>query len=249
MSTGRLYVALNAILRRRRKRLAVARDERTDVRAGQCGDDVPLVLEREDANGHLLVAAEREGLSVHDAELVFQAALVGQVWEEHCVAVRPRILVVHAVDVRRLRNEDRANLARAERCGIVRRAVRVARASREDDHTPLFEMAYGLAHDVGLCHSCDIESGHESRLDLELSLDQIEQGETILDRREHPELVGERAIHAVARSICAAEDVASTDHDRNLDTLVIGLSDFLSDLEHGVRIVWKGVVFPEQSLA
>ena len=56
-------------------------------------------------------------------------------------------------------------------------------------------------------------------------LERVLQGEGVDDRAEHAHVVALRAVHAGARSLEPAEDVAAADHDADLDPLGVHLGE------------------------
>ena len=141
----------------------------------------------------------------------------------------PRVAVVHALDAV-LRHQDRvgAHLERAQRGGGVGREERVAGAGREDHDAALLEVAHRAAPDVRLGHLGDRQRGHDARVGS-LPLERVLQRERVEERREHPGVVGGRAVHpALGRGGEAAVEVAAADDDRDVDAVAADAGDLAS---------------------
>ena len=61
-------------------------------------------------------------------------------------------------------------------------------------------------------------------------LERVLQRQRVDDRRQHPHVVGRRAVHALRARRQAAEQVAAADHDRGLDAELLDLLDVFRDL-------------------
>ena len=60
-------------------------------------------------------------------------------------------------------------------------------------------------------------------------LERILEREAVHDRREHADVVARRPVHALRGGGQAAEDVAATDHDPDLDAATVDLGDLAGD--------------------
>ena len=49
------------------------------------------------------------------------------------------------------------------------------------------------------------------------------------ERRQHPRVIGGRAVHPLSRGGHASVDVPGTDHDRELDALLLDLDDLAGE--------------------
>src|SRR6185312_3489819 len=105
-----------------------------------------------DAQGYLVVAAQRDRAGVHYLQVALDHVLVGEAF----VACRRRVLGgiggVHAVDLGRLQQQVGADLDRAQRRGGIGREERIAGTGREDRDAPLFEVTDRTAADEVLAH-------------------------------------------------------------------------------------------------
>src|SRR5690606_26792955 len=99
----------------------------------------------------------------------------------------------------------------------------------------LLQVANRLAPDVGLGDLPHFDGALHPGADAPL-LERILHGERIDHRRQHPHVVGARAIHPLGRPGDAAEDVASPDHDGDLDAEAMDLGHLRGDLVEGTGI-------------
>ena len=186
--------------------------------------DVAAFGQLEHADGHLVVAAERHRGGVHDADAIGQEAIVGEPGEHLGVFVPRRVAVVDAVDLGRLEQRAGVDFHGAQRGRGVGREVGVAGAGGEDDEAPLLEVTDGAAADVGLGDLADLERRHHARRDAAL-LERVLQRERVDDGGEHAHVVALRAVHAGARALEAAEDVAAADDDADLHPVGVHLGE------------------------
>ena len=143
--------------------------------------------------------------------------------------------VVDAVDLGRLHDALGADLERAQRGGGVGGEVRVAGAGREDDDAALLEVPDRAAADVGLGDRLHLDRAHDAGEDA-VALERLLQRERVHDRREHADVVGLRAVHALGRGGDAPEDVAAADDDRDLDAALADDLDLLGERVEDVRV-------------
>src|SRR5690606_18046271 len=67
-------------------------------------------------------------------------------------------------------------------------------------------------------------------------LDRLLQRHLVHHGGEHADVVGTRTVHALGRLRYATEDVATADHDRDLDTELRCLGDFGRDHAQDIRV-------------
>src|SRR5512135_822114 len=91
-----------------------------------------------------LVPAQRERSGVHDLQVARQRLVEGDGRVARGGRILPRVRRVHAVDLRRLENDLRADFRAAQRGGRVRGEERVAGAGGEDHDPPLLEVTQRL---------------------------------------------------------------------------------------------------------
>ena len=139
-----------------------------------------------------------------------------------------RIGGVDAVHLRRLENDFRLHLHRAERGGGVGGEVRIAGAGREHHDAALFEVADGAAPDERLGHGAHFDRGQHARRHA-VVFERVLQRERVDHGGEHAHVVAGRAVHAARAGGQAAEDVAAADHDAGLDAERLDLGDVLRD--------------------
>ena len=132
-----------------------------------------------------------------------------------------RVGAVDALDAV-LGHQDRlgVDLDRAQRGGGVGREERVAGAGREDHDAALLEVAHRAAADVRLGDLGDRDRRLHADVDAEL-LERVLERQRVEHGREHPHVVGGRAVHARGRARHAAVDVARADDDRDLDAALV----------------------------
>src|SRR3954454_3679 len=212
------------------------RDQRAYALAAHYPVDVALVVHVEDVERDAVLHAERERGEVHHAQPPLERLHVRDLVDELGRRVLARVGREHALDAV-LGHEDRlgVDLAGAQRGGGVGREERVPRAGGEDDDAPLLEMAHRAAADVGLGDLADVERGLHARVDVEL-LERVLELQRVEDDREHPHVVGRRAVHALGRSGDPAVDVARPQHDRDLDAAIVHALDLLGDLAQALEV-------------
>ena len=81
-------------------------------------------------------------------------------------------------------------------------------------------MADRAAPDVRLGDLVHRDRGHDPGRDAD-PLEGVLEGEAVHDRREHADVVAGRPVHAARRGGQAAEDVAATDDDADLDAQLV----------------------------
>ena len=82
---------------------------------------------------------------------------------------------------------------------------------------PFSRWRIGAAADVGLGDLADLDRRHHPRV-RPLLLERVLQGQGVEHGREHPHVVGGRAVHPRGRPLQAAVDVARADDDRDLES-------------------------------
>src|SRR3954451_3894279 len=211
-------------------------DQRSHALARHYPVDVALVVHVEDVERDAALHAQRQRREVHHPQAALQRLHVRDRVDELGVGVLARVGGEHALDAV-LGHEDRlgVDLAGAQRGGGVRREERVAGAGREDHDAPLLEVAHRTAADVRLGDLADVERRLHARMDVEL-LERVLQLERVEDDREHPHVVGGRAVHPLGRARDAAVDVAGAEHDRDLDPAVVDALDLLRDLAQALKV-------------
>src|SRR4051794_4711941 len=140
--------------------------------------------------------------------------------QERRIRVFTRVAVVDALDaVLRHKDRIRADLERAKRRCRVRGEVRIAGSGGEDDDPALLEVVDRLTADVRLRDLLGGERRLDARLDP-LVLEDVLKRERVQHRREHPGVIGGRALHSLGGRRHAAVEVAAADHDRDLAALL-----------------------------
>src|SRR5690606_23616961 len=105
------------------------------------------------------------------------------------------------------------------------REERIARARGEDRDAAFLEVPYRAAANVILADLVDLQRGHDA-CDDTLPLERVLQRERVDDGREHAHVIGRDPIHTGFGEARATEDVATADHEANLDAEAADLGDF-----------------------
>ena len=178
--------------------------------------------------GQVVLHAQAHGRRVEDLELVAEQVRVVEMSVAPRIGVRHRVFVVDAVDLGRLEQDLGVDLDRAQGGGGVGREVRVAGAGHEERDAALLEVADGAPPDVRLGDLVHRDRGHDPGRDAG-PLERVLEGQAVHDRREHADVVAGRAVHPARRRGQAAEDVAATDDDPDLDAEAVDLRDLAGD--------------------
>ncbi len=127
-----------------------------------------------------------------------------------------RVFVVNPVDLRRLEQDVGINLGRPQGRGAVGGEEGVARPGNEDHHPALLQVPQGATTDKRLGHRGEVDGAeHPGR--LAKLLEHLLERQAVDHRAEHAHLVGGRLQDRAFLGECrAADDVAATDHDRQL---------------------------------
>ena len=167
-------------------------------------------------NGELVVAAERDRGGVHDADAIREEAVERHFGEHRSVRETHRIAVVDPFDLGRLAEAIGVNFHGAQRGGGVGREVGVPRPGRENEHSPLLEVALRASANVRLRDLADFDRRHDARRNARF-FKGVLQREGVDDGGEHAHVVGLGAVHPDAGPFEAAEDVPTADDDAYLD--------------------------------
>src|SRR5919199_4645455 len=211
-------------------------DQRAYALAGHYPVDVALVVHVEDIERDAALHAQRERGEVHDPQAALERLHVRDRVDQPRVGVLARVGGEDALDAV-LRHEDRlgVDLARPQRGGRVGREERVAGAGGEDHDAALLEVAHRAPADVRLGDLADVERRLHARVGVQL-LECVLELQRVQDDREHPHVVGGRAVHPLRRAGDPAVDVAGAEHDRDLDAAVVHALDLLGDLAQALEV-------------
>ena len=122
----------------------------------------PGVVEIEDDERQVVLAAHDDRRCVHDAQVVGEHLVEGQRRIADGLRVLDGVGGIHAVDLRRLDENVGADLDRAQARGGVGREERIARARREDRDSALFEVAHRAAANIVLANLVDLQRRHDA---------------------------------------------------------------------------------------
>ena len=213
---------------RRRPCALGARDEGAHRLAGGHPRDVVGLIEVEDDDRQVVLHAQAHGGRVEDPQLIAQQVRVFEMSVPLGVGMRHRVLVVDAVDLRRLEQDFGVDLDGTKRGGRVGREVRVAGAGDEQGDASLLEVTDRASADVRLGDLVHRDRGHDPGRDAG-PLEGVLERQAVHDGREHPDVVARGPVHPPCRRGEAAEDVAAADDDPDLHAKAMDLGDLARD--------------------
>ena len=150
------------------------------------------------------------------------------------VASMTLIRIVDAVDLGRLEEDVGVDLDRTQTRGGIGREEGIARARAENHDTTLLEMADRAPANVILANLVDAQRRHDPRIGAE-ALERVLHRERIDHGGEHSHVIRGHPVHTGAREARAAEDVAATDDDGDLDAHVGEFADLRCDALEDTR--------------
>src|SRR5271157_4918909 len=180
--------------------------------------DVALFLEVEYQNRQVVLHAHSDRGHVHDLELFAHDLLEAQVRIEHRVRVLFRVGRVDAVHSSGFQQDLDAELLSPQRRGRVGRHERASRAAGQDDDPAAAQVRQRRPADERLGNLLHADGGHEPGLAAH-ALKRVLQGQAVDHRGRHAHVVGGGLLDDVGApaQLGAAEDVAATDDDGELD--------------------------------
>src|SRR5690606_11153600 len=201
----------------------------------------------EDAQGHLVVAAQADGGKVHHLQLAVQYAIIGQAFELLGVGILERIGRVYTIDLGGLEHHVRIDFNGPQAGGRVGGAKGAAGTGGKDHHFAALEVAHGLATVVVVGDADHGDGRHDQGGDVG-AFQGITHGQGVHHGGQHAHVVTGDAIHAGGGQRRATEQVATADHQADLDTDPHQLTDFQRHtIEHlGVDTEFLG---PHQGFA
>lgn len=179
----------------------------------------------EDAQRHLVVAAQADCRQVHHAQLAIQHFIVGQMIELLGMRVLEWICSVYTIDLGCLQNHVGIDLDGAQASGGVGGEERVAGTGGEDHDFLGVQVAHGLATIVVIGHANHGDGRHDDGGDVR-PLQRVAHGQGIHHGRQHAHVVTGDAIHAGCTERRATEQVATTNHQADLNANTDQLADF-----------------------
>ena len=192
-------------------------DERADLLTLHDSQDVALGLHAEDDHRQVVLHAQRERGRVGHLEALLEGLVEGELVVLDRVVVGARVGAVDAVDPVLAHQHDLAlGLQRALRGDGVGGEVRHPGAGAEDHDAALLEVPDRAARDVGLGDLAHGDGGLDAGLDAFL-LQEVLEGQAVHHDAEHAHVVGAGTVHAALLQLGAAEEVAATGDDRDLD--------------------------------
>src|SRR5271157_941384 len=206
-------------------------DERADPLSHHDALNVAVLVEVKDHNGQVILAAHRDGRSIHHPQPESQHVHVADGLEHGGILHHGGIVGVDAVDFGRLQDGVGLDLHGEQRGRRVGGEVRTAGATGEDHDAAFFEVADCTAPDKRLGHLVHLDGAHHARPDA-LFLQRILQGQGIDDRGQHAHVIGGNAVHGLGLLGHAAEEVAAAHYDRDLNSQPVHFGDFGRDFVH-----------------
>ncbi|MPM40153.1 hypothetical protein SDC9_86792 [bioreactor metagenome] len=134
---------------------------------------------------------------------------------------------VNAVDILGKQDDVGADLGGPERRRRVCGEKGIAGAAAEDDHPPLFQVPDRPAADIWFCDGAHLDGGLYPDVHAFL-LQYVGERQTVDYRCQHSHMVGPGAFHFAAAVLHAAPEIASADHDSDLDTKLKAFSDHVA---------------------
>ena len=175
-----------------------------------------MLVEVEDDDGQVVVLTKGDGGGVHDFQALLQDVHVGDVLEFRGVFHDHRIGVVDAVDLGGFDDDFSLDFHGAQRRSRVSRKIGIAGASGKDDNSSFFEVAHGAAPDKRFRDLIHFDGGHHAGVDI-LFFERVLQSQRIDDGGEHAHVIGGNAVHVFRLVGDAAEEVATTHDNRDLN--------------------------------
>jgi hypothetical protein len=193
----------------------------------QCLCDIALIRHVEYCEWQIIVLGQCESRRVHHLELHGDRSREAEVDEQLGFRVSPGVAVVDAGNTilgdQNLRGIDLKGPLDASR---VRREERRSESRRKDYYTAFFQVANCPAGNIGLGNLPHRDGRLHSRFSSSL-IQEVLQSDGIDDGPEHPHVVGSWPIHTLLCEFSAAELVAPTTYDRDLNLVYL---DRLCDL-------------------
>ncbi len=210
-----------------------AADHGAELLAADGPFDVAIVAVVEHQDWQIVFHAVGDCRGVHHAQLLLADLLVGKLSVEYGMGVFLGIVAVDALDAGRLHQDVSPQFQSFLGGGRVGRDKRGARATGQDNDSPFFQMPSGPTTNKRLGHAIHLDRRHQPRFAAE-RFERILQCQPIDDRGEHAHVVGCCFLDAAVSGgeLSAAEDVAATDHNRNLYALLRGAIGLRRDVHN-----------------
>ncbi len=120
-----------------------------------------MLVQIEDHDGKVVLAAERNGGCIHHPQPALQDLQIADGVEHGGIFHDDGIVGVDAIDLGGLQNRVRLDLHGAQRRRGVGRKIGIAGAAGEDHDPALFQMTNGSAPDERLRHLVHLDSAHD----------------------------------------------------------------------------------------
>ena len=155
------------------------------------------------------------------------------------------VLIVDAVHHRGLEHDVCTHLNGAQSSGRVGGEEGVARTAAEDGDLALFHCVESFLAGEGRGHLRHGDGGEHLGGHTQL-LQLVGDSQGVHHRCQHPDLIGQGALHLAAGT--AAPEVAAAHDDADLDAQLVGLLHAAADRVHG-RLVEAGALLAAECLA
>src|SRR5579883_938576 len=192
---------------------------------------ISCCIQIENNNGEPVVAAHGDGCGIHYAEALGENLEVGDFPVHPGVRKLQGIFIVNTVDARRLGDDIRLDLERAEGGRGIGGEIGIRRSGREDDDAALLEMPDGAAADVRLGHLAHLDGAQHAGGNPDL-FDRVGKRQRVDHGGQHAHMIGGDAVHVARSGGHSAEDVAAADHDTNLHARAGYIGHFAGQVLH-----------------
>ena len=197
---------------------------------------IAIAFEPENTDALLVVAGHGKRGCIHNGEIVDEGTIIAQCGETLGVLVLTRIGGINAVHaVLAHQHLIAMDFQRTLNGHSVSGEIRHTGTSAENHDTALLQMTNGLERNVRLGDLTHGDGGLHAR-GLSLLLQEVLQSEAIHHRAQHAHIIAAGAVDSSLLKFRAAEEVAASDDDGDLNALLHRGNDFLSDTADDGRV-------------
>src|ERR1017187_1794609 len=163
-------------------------DQRADALSHHHALNVAALIEVEDDDRQVVLAAKRDGGGIHYPQPQPQHVHVADLVEHGGVLYQHRIVGVDSVNLGGLQDGLCLDLHGTQRSSGIGGKIGIAGAAGEDHDAVFFQTANGAATDKGLSHLVHLDRGHKTGEDV-LLLQGVLQGKSIDDSSQHAHVI------------------------------------------------------------
>lgn len=219
--------------------------EGADLFASDGSGDIARFAKVKDQHGHLVLVAHGDGCHVHDAEVLGHCLGVGNGVVACGIGIFLGIGGIDAIDLGCLEQQVAVEFGGAEGGAGIGREEGVACASGQDDDSALLHVANGPAADEDLRNGANFDCAHDAAVHVHAQEFFLES-KGVDDGAQHAHVVRRGLLDmALLGQFCAANDVATANHDGDLHASVHGHLEFFGDVVEMVGIDAKAVGLAE----